>query len=133
MKNYYQIKGMGYVLPKPIYRKTVNTIRAYNFYRSLSNQADEDGELNKSLDRCKVERVEVNAAMADFFINAIHEALRDYVVAEYREAVLVHLTEGRTYGDLEEKFGISVSTLKRWTQRFVYGVATVLGENYFGE
>lgn len=133
MKNYYQQKGMGFVLPQPIYRKTVNTIRAYNFYQSLSNQIDEDGEINKSLDKGKVERLAVNAAMADFFINAIHEALKAFVAEEYREAVLIHLADDVPYCELEEKYGISISTLKRWTQRFVYGVATELGENYFGE
>ena len=133
MKNYNQVKGGGYVLPPPIYRKMVNTIRAYNFYQSLSNEPDEDGEINKSLNCGKVEKIAVNAAMGDYYINAIHSALNNYVAYEYREAVLANLTEDIPYYDLEEEYGISVSTLKRWNQRFVYGVATELGENYFGE
>ena len=133
MKNYYQIKEMGYVLPHPIYRKTVNTIRAYNFYRSISNREDEDGEINRSLEGEAVALAAVNSASVDYYIDAIHTALSKYVIEEYREPVFRHLVDAVEYFELERDHGISASTLKRWVQRWVFGVATELGENYFDE
>ena len=59
------------------------------------------------------------------------QALTSHVREEYRLAIFNHIVEGREYKELEQEYGISISTMKRWTQRFVYGVATELGENYF--
>lgn len=124
MKNYYQYKN-DYKLPGPIYRKTVKTIQAYNYYSSIANTFR-----TGSIHLQQVEKGVINSTHAQHYITAIDSALRDYVQEEYREAVFLHVVYRERYIDLEETYGISESTLKRWVQKFVYGAATYLGDNF---
>lgn len=126
MKEYYQNKSHGYRLPYPIYKKMIKTIEAYEFYREIEKQG-------KSTEKSVMnpEKAAANVASAGMYVAAIEQALTSYVREEYRPAIFNHIVEGREYKELEQEYGISISTMKRWTQRFVYGVATELGENYF--
>jgi hypothetical protein len=122
MKNYYQYKN-DFCLPKPIYRKTVKTVQCYDFYKSIANTYS----VNST---CGTEKLTVNRMQAQHYVTAVDEALKNYVVEEYREAVFAHLLHRKKYADLEFEYGISTSTMKRWVQKFVYGVATYLGDNF---
>lgn len=111
MKAYYQSKKSTYRLPPPIYQKMVKTVEAYDFYKQLPpGSVPEAGRV----------------------LQAVDHALAVWVQEEYRQAVFLHVAQREPYFRLEKDYGISVSTLKRWTQKFVYGVARELGEDYAG-
>ena len=124
MKDYYQYKKTGYKLPKPIYAKTVKTIQSYDFYQGVVNSVDNKSESKVTVDDAN------NKAVAEYYINIIDKALQEYVVKELREAIFSHVAREADYIYLSEIYNVSVSVMKRWTQRFIYGVATELGENY---
>jgi len=124
MKNYYQSQKSAYKLPKPIYAKIVKTIQSYDFYRCVIDTVDSRSETSVG------EIDAVNKATAAYYIENIDRALESCVHEEYRNAVFEHTAREVEYSLLEEQYGISVSTMKRWTQRFVYGVAVNLGEDF---
>lgn len=124
MKSYYQFNNY-YTLPPAIYRKTVKTIQAYPYYSSIANSLK-----TGSAHLCKIEKDVVNAAHAQHYIDAIDAALKDYVIDDYREAVFIHAVYRTRYAELEDIYGISESTMKRWVQKFIYGAATYLGDNF---
>lgn len=124
MKDYYQYKTLGFRLPHNIYQKTRKTIMCYSYYLSVVNSVE-----NKS-DTEKTERDIENMIIAKQHIEAIDRALNGYVPKEYMPAVFEHAAYGAEYEFLEIKYGISRSTLKRWTQTFTYGVAIELGEAF---
>ena len=124
MKDYYQSTRSAYKLPKPIYAKIVKTIQSYDFYRCVV-------EAVNGLSEATVRELDsVNRATAEYYIENIDDALENCVNEEYRNAVFEHTAREVPYSDLEEIYGISISTMKRWTQRFVYGVAVNLGEDF---
>ena len=72
----------------------------------------------------------MDKVVAEQYLEAIDHGLERYVPAQYRDAVFAHLVDGREYSDLEEQYFVSASTLKRYVQVFVWGVAEELGENF---
>ena len=56
--------------------------------------------------------------------------MEHYVSDEYRDAVFEHIILGIEYDVLEELYYFDASTLKRWVQKFIYGVAVELGEDF---
>lgn len=108
MKNYYQQKKGGWKLDPVIYAKTVAQIRCYRIYRGQA-------EVGLGSDAWK-------------YVQIIDQALVDYVPEAYRMAVFSHVVDRATYNDLEEQHFISTSTMKRYTQVFIWGVAKGLGE-----
>ncbi len=122
MKDYYQYQNTGYKLPKEIYAKTVKTIRAYDYYQGVVNSINNRSEIT--------EKDINNKITAEWYINSIDRALSVYVAVDLREAVFAHVARGVEYIDLEAIYPYSAGTLKRWVQRFVYGVAVEFGEDY---
>lgn len=124
MKDYYQRKKSEYKLPKPIYAKIVKTIQSYDFYKCVVDA------VNSRSETLVHEFDSVNRATAEYYIENIDDALENCVNEEYRNAVFEHTARNVAYDLLEKKYGISASTMKRWVQRFVYGVAVNLGEDF---
>ncbi len=124
MKNYYQQKKGGWCLEPVIYAKTVKQIRCYRFFQQMIRDYAEAGMEERS----KMDLQDV--MIAEAYVNAIDQGLQSYVPSEYREAVFAHLVDGEEYIDLEDRFFISSSTMKRYVQVFVWGVAKELGENF---
>ena len=127
MKCYYQRKNSGFLLPKPIYKKTRNTIACYDFYKDIVRgvQLQEQEAVPQN-----PERAAINKATAEYYVDAIDTALREYVREDLQEGIFEHVARGKPYVELEESLFYSASTLKLWTQIFVYGVATILGDNF---
>lgn len=124
MKNYYQQKKGGWSLEPVIYAKTIKQIRCYRFFQSIIKEYEA-----MSPER-RTERSMLDKIVAERYMQAIEEGLRRYVPAEYRPAVFAHLVDDVEYTILEEKHFVSASTLKRYVQVFVWGVAEELGENF---
>lgn len=142
MKNYYQQKKGGWSLEPVIYAKTVKQIRCYRFFRRIL-EAEDAGAASEGADAAsQFASAEVEGAGAALnsaeiaaarqYVDAIEQALELYVPSEYREAVFAHMVDGAEYLDLEERFFVSASTMKRYAQVFVWGVATELGETFSG-
>ena len=135
MKNYYQQKKGGWSLEPVIYAKTVKQIRCYRFFRRIL-EAEDAGAASEGADAVSegacaaLNSAEIAAARQ--YVDAIDQALERYVPSEYREAVFAHMVDGAEYLDLEERFFVSASTMKRYAQVFVWGVATELGETFSG-
>ncbi len=123
MKSYYQYQN-GFRLPKSIYQKTVKTIQAYHYYKGIYNS------LNHCSDPKNPSKKATDKVTAENYIRVIEESLKEYVQEEYQEPVFLHLTDQIDYLTLEYQYGVSISTMKRWVQRFVYGVATNIGDNF---
>ena len=123
MKDYYQYKKLGgYTLKEPLYRKTLHTIRCYSYYASVINDIDKKSETDKTENDIE------NRIVAQQHINAIEEALNEYVREEYQNAVFEHVAYDAEYDYLRRKYYISEGTLKRYAQMFIYGVAVKLGD-----
>ena len=124
MKNYYQQKKGGWNLEPVIYAKTVKQIGCYRFFQQIVKDYE-----SASPERRKESWV-MDKVVAEQYLEAIDHGLERYVPAQYRDAVFAHLVDGREYSDLEEQYFVSASTLKRYVQVFVWGVAEELGENF---
>ncbi|MBQ9060164.1 MAG: hypothetical protein IJ128_03380 [Firmicutes bacterium] len=119
MKNYYQQKKGGWKLEPVIYAKTVKQIQCYRFFQKIL-------EKEKQVSGAVVAENPVAAK----YVRAVDRGLERFVPEAYREAVFAHMVDGRSYADLEEACFVSASTLKRYVQAFVWGVAEELGENF---
>ena len=124
MKNYYQQKKGGWSLEPVIYAKTVKQIQCYRFFEQIVQRYE-----SASPDR-RTEDWMTDKMMAEQYLEAIDLGLQHYVPAQYREPVFSHLVDGAEYLNLEEQYFVSASTLKRYVQAFVWGVAAELGENF---
>lgn len=124
MKNYYQQKKGGFRLEPVIYAKTVKQIGCYRFFKQMIEDYDEASPQQRT------ETALMDKLVAEQYVRAIDQGLRRYVPEEYREAVFAHLADGAEYTDLEEQYYLSTSTMKRYVQVFVWGVAEELGENF---
>lgn len=124
MKNYYQQKKGGWTLEPVIYAKTVKQIRCYRFFQELVENLTEGSPTRQDESRM------ADKLVAQQYLTAIDRGLQRYVPAQYREAVFAHMVDGTEYTELEEKYFVSSSTLKRYAQVFVWGVAEELGENF---
>ncbi len=124
MKNYYQQEKGGFKLPKEIYHHTRSFIGCYRFFQNTM-----DLNLNKSLVKI-TENDLVHIVQAEKHIKLIDEALINYVPKEYRKAVFEHTVDKIEYLELEEKYYLTTPSMKRYVQRFTYGVAKLLGEDY---
>lgn len=122
MKDYYQRKKTGYKLPKTVYAKTVKTIQTYDYYQDVINKVN-----NKSVNKITQKDID-NRNVAEYYINVIDHALITNVHKDYQKPIFDHLVRAAKYIELEELYHFTTSTMKRWTQRFVYGVAKELGE-----
>lgn len=122
MRSYYQQLKTDYTLHPAIYAKTVKTIAAYYQYKKIVDTVNNKSDITYD---------DVNERMvADCYIKAIHKSLRDWVNRDYRKACFDHVVKGIGYIELEEKYYLSISSMKRWVQVFVYGVAKELGEEF---
>lgn len=124
MKNYYQQKKGGWTLEPVIYAKTVKQIRCYRFFRKIVEQYE-----TTSPER-RTESALMDKVVAEQYLNAIDQGLLRYVPEDYRAPVFAHMVDGAEYLDLEERYYLSASTMKRYVQVFVWGVAEELGENF---
>ena len=123
MKNYYQQKKGGWRLEPVIYAKTVKQIGCYRFFcRKIE-------EFEGCSPEKRTESALADKVVAEHYVRAIERGLKLYVPEEYRNAVFEHLVDGMEYIELEEKYYLSASTMKRYVQVFVWGVAEELGEN----
>lgn len=127
MKNYYQQKKGGWCLEPVIYAKTVKQIRCYRFFQQLVREY-ESAEPGR---RSEIDLRDVMTAQQ--YVRAIEQGLQQYVPAQYRDAVFDHMVDGVEYYELEEKYYLSRSSMKRYAQVFVWGVAEALGENFTSE
>ena len=132
MKNYYQQKKGGWKLDPVIYAKTVAQIRCYRIYRGqaeaeIASDAGYGMTLRESGSAGPDTKYSSRSAAAQY-VQIIDQALVDYVPEAYRMAVFSHVVDRATYNDLEEQHFISTSTMKRYTQVFIWGVAKGLGE-----
>ncbi|MGF6376695.1 hypothetical protein M2140_001773 [Clostridiales Family XIII bacterium PM5-7] len=128
MKSYYQPKRIGYRLPPPVYAKTVKFIQCYDFYVGLAN-VDE----RRSLTALNVEKVAVEKAQAEKYIELIEAALDNCVPAEHKDKVFGFVAREMTYAHLteyDEEADIPKNEMKKWVQRFIWTVARELGEDY---
>ncbi|MCB6993610.1 hypothetical protein LI177_08965 [bacterium 210820-DFI.6.37] len=126
MKNYYQRKRNGYFLPHEIYKKTWNTIECYAFYKRVL--IDQEWSSDVFLEP---EWTAVNKATADYYIRNIDAALKEYIPEELRQGIFEHVVYGKTYQEISKEVHLSPSSLKQWTQIFVYGVAEHLGDDFY--
>ena len=126
MKSYYQRKNGGYLLPHEIYKKTWNTIECYDFYQRVLFSLEQGSKEN--LDP---EWASINKATAEYYIKTIDNALNEYIPADLRQEIFEHVVYGKTYRDISKKVHMSPSSLKRWTQIFIFGVAEHLGDNFY--
>ncbi|MBQ9015118.1 MAG: hypothetical protein IJ109_03265 [Firmicutes bacterium] len=125
MKNYYQQKKGGWKLEPVIYAKTVKQIQCYRFFQKMlaeKSYVREDGILQ--------EAHVTGRQVAEKYVRAVDLGLKRYVPEAYRDAVFAHMVDGKGYAELEETCFTSSSTLKRYVQAFVWGVAEELGENF---
>ena len=139
MKNYYQQKKGGWKLDPAIYARTVSLIRCYRIYCQQADAgiagdagvawdagtAGDAGNGEKDLTHSR--RTAHRTAVQDY-VRIIDQALADYVPEAYRAAVFSHVVDRTTYNELEERYFISASTMKRYSQVFIWGVARGLGE-----
>ena len=123
MKNYYQQKKGGWKLDPAIYARTVSLIRCYRIYCQQADAgiAGDAGTAEKDPTHSR------RTAVQDY-VRIIDQALADYVPEAYRAAVFSHVVDRTTYNELEERYFISASTMKRYSQVFIWGVARGLGE-----
>ena len=122
MKDYYQYKKLrGFLLPDAIYRMVRHTIRSYPYFMSVVNKIDNKSEENKNDTDAE------NRIVAKQYIKAIEEALKEYVLEDYRDAVFDHTAYDEKIEYLCRKYYISEGTIKSYTQKFVFGVAEKLG------
>lgn len=113
MKNYYQLKKGGWTMEPVVYAKTVKLIQCYRLFEQIVAASGDS-----------------NRALAQRYLQVIDLALHRYVPEQYRAAVFSHLTDRTTYAALEKQFFLSASSMKRYVQIFVWGVAEELGENF---
>ena len=136
MKSYYQQKKGGWTLEPVIYAKTVKQIRCYRFFRRILDEGGETGgeeaglEVARKADGAPAQGLssQPDLATARRYVEAVDLGLKRYVPEVYRKAVFAHVVDGVEYTDLEETSFASASTLKRYAQVFVWGVAEELGE-----
>lgn len=124
MKNYYQQQKGGFKLNPKVYAKIRKEIECYRFWEEKINQRESKSILNipkKEFD---------NMILAKAKIDIIDKALINYVPEDYRKAVFEHTVDNAEYIDLEDKYHFTTPTIKRYVQRFTYGVAKLLGEDY---
>ena len=124
MKNYYQQKKGGWNMEPVIYAKTVKQIRCYRFFQQIVEDYESASPQRQTEDGL------MDKVVAQQYLQAIDQGLQRYVPAEYRPAVFAHMVDGVEYSDLENEYFFSVSTMKRYVQVFVWGVAEELGENF---
>lgn len=126
MKSYYQQKKGGWTLEPVIYAKTVKQIRCYRFFRRILDEGGETGGAEAA--PAQGSSSQPDLATARRYVEAVDLGLKRYVPEVYRKAVFAHMVDGVEYTDLEETSFASASTLKRYAQVFVWGVAEELGE-----
>ena len=114
MKSYYQQRKGGFKLHQRVYEKTIKDIQLYYLCQSKINLLEEKSDLKISAK----------------YKNAVDVALEKYVIKEYRDAVFEHIVNRTEYSVLEEIYYLSTPSMKKWVQRFVYGVAKELGEDF---
>lgn len=112
-------------MPKPIYAKTVKTIQTYYYYLNVIETIN-----NKSPIQVTQKDID-NKNLAQKYVEVIDDALFMYVREEYREAIFNHIVKEVTYEELERRYNLTTSSMKRWTQRFIYGVAKEIGEVFY--
>lgn len=150
MKNYYQQKKDGWKLEPVIYAKTVKQIQCYRFFQKILAEEvfTADGLAgDRPAEKSFVQETQAEAVcvqetrasetvepagrqVAERYVQAVDRALERYVPEAYRDAVFAHMVDGKKYTELEETCFTSASTLKRYVQAFVWGVAEELGENF---
>lgn len=150
MKNYYQQKKDGWKLEPVIYAKTVKQIQCYRFFQKILAEEvfTADGLAgDRPAEKSFVQETQAEAVcvqetrasetiepagrqVAERYVRAVDRALEHYVPDTYRDAVFAHMVDGKKYTELEETCFVSASTLKRYVQAFVWGVAEELGENF---
>ena len=126
MKSYYQQKKGGWTLEPVIYAKTVKQIRCYRFFRRILDEGRETDGAEAA--PAQGSSSQPDLATARRYVEAVDLGLKRYVPEVYRKAVFAHMVDGVEYTDLEETSFASASTLKRYAQVFVWGVAEELGE-----
>ena len=111
-----------------IYAKTVKQIRCYRFFRRILDEGSETDGAEAAPAQGSFSQPDL--ATARRYVEAVDLGLKRYVPEVYRKAVFAHMVDGVEYTDLEETSFASASTLKRYAQVFVWGVAEELGENF---
>ena len=121
LKDYYQKRG-SFLLPEKIYRKVRAEIAAYPEYTQAVRNYEGLSE-NKIKEKNTVDKV-----VADYYISNIINALNS-IPEQFRDPVFEHCALGVDYLDLEDKYFISTGTMKRYVQMYVFGYATLTGDN----
>ena len=122
MKDYYQKRKGSFTLPEKIYRKVRSEIAAYpEFVRTLENYSTLS-ELNIK------EKNTVDKVVAEHYVNNIKAALES-IPERFREPVFEHCALGVDYLELEDRYYMSASSLKKYVQMYVFGYATITGDN----
>ena len=124
MKSYYQISKGGFKLKPPVYAKTVKEIACYRYFEETVKKINQ-----KELQEKLTEKDIYKRATAKLYIKTIEKAL-NCIPVKYQKAIFEHLVDRSEYTYLEQKYFVSASTMKRYTQLFVWKVATELDEDF---
>ena len=124
MKNFNQIKKGGFKLEPCIYAKTIKEIECYLYYKKQIAEILEKESKGLATDRDLSKR-----AMMQYYVKVIDSAEK-YIPLDYRAAIKEHLIEGSGYEYLERKYYVTTSSMKRYTQAFVWAVSKELGEDF---
>lgn len=147
MKEYYQPRGGKkgkFALRENTYRRTWYLIADYPYFkaveRGMADAGDFTGEnreeknengFNVITVENKSSRVAETVAGYETardqyrkYIKAIEDAM-EQIPERYADHIMRHITERKKYKDIE---GVSETTLKLWTQRFIWNVANNMGD-----
>ena len=123
MKSYYQYKG-SVRLDSCTLRCLAWKARRYPFLLENIKKIEAKNPLNIT------EKDMVNKAAMEKEVALFEDALIKYVPEIYRAPVKEHCLFGKMYEELEIKYFLSESAIKRASQTYIWGVAQELGEDY---
>ena len=122
-RDYQPYKNNKYLLPQPLYRMTLAFIRDHKRKLLTYNQIGQesppppDGQPRSTVASDPTKRAGIRRAEMRTAIKAVESAL-EMIPPEYRKGVWDNIVNYRRYPD-----DASVSTYKRYKQRFIYYVA----------
>lgn len=118
-KSKAQIKAFS--LPKPVRGVVSARIDGYSEYEEIANRGE---------DRSFASEFDIVCAIdARNIIKGIDAGLY-WIDERFRDAIWERAMENTPWDELEEKYNWSESTLRKQYQKFMYGVASELGELY---
>lgn len=100
-----------------VYKLTIHRIKSYEHYKKVIKELTEKEKVTSLSERELREK-----GFSKMYVEAIDTAIEKYIIPEFREAVKEHVICGANYDYLEQKYFLTKSSMKRWTQRFIWAV-----------